>query len=84
MSDSQDKMLSYGANSMAIWASIVIQIIYVTAFAYAAANLGGDAAYVFWTLAVISGVGALATTIAKVIVDVAFGALRKVDSLAKK
>lgn len=82
MSDGNERA-TYSAASVAIWSSVVLSVVYIFAFVYAAQNLGGDASMVYWFLAVISAIGAFATTVAKIIVDVAWMMLRKKELLDK-
>lgn len=83
MTNKESVSMSMGATSLAIYANIVISIAYMFAFIYAAMNLGGDASFIFWFLAVVAGVSVLATTAAKIVVDVSWGLIRKADALDK-
>lgn len=82
MSKETEKM-AFGAGSIAIWSSVAITLVYTFAFVYAAQNLGGDASIVYWFLAVLSAIGVLATSISKIIVDVAWQMIRKKELLDK-
>lgn len=75
--------IAYGASSLAIWANVVISLVYTFAFVYAAQNLGGDASGFYWFLAVIAGISTFMTALTKVIVDVAWMLLRKKENLDK-
>lgn len=74
--------IAYGASSLAIWANVVISIIYVFAFVYAAQNLP-DVSIFYWFLAVVAGISTFMTALTKVIVDVAWMMLRKKELLDK-
>lgn len=80
---SETKTVAFGASSLAIWCNVAITLVYTFAFIYAAQNLGSDVSIFYWFLVVLSGLSALATLAAKVIVDVAWQLFRKKEALDK-
>lgn len=83
MSDSNTQKMAFASGSLAIWANVALMLVYMFAFIYAAQNLGGDVSIIYWFLAVLAGIGVLATVASKVIVDVAWQMIRKKEELDK-
>lgn len=83
MTSENDRLLAYGASSLAIYANLVIQVAVMVALFYAASQFEGGEAAVFYFLATTTAIGIFVTAVVKVFVDVAMSMLRKKSALDK-